>query len=211
MALHLLQLICEAYNIPGGTSGGHLANGACAPLSMILGSWWLIAIPITLIYSVFWIAKDIKRRRVGSVESALSPQDDTPTQECTESKLEGLLGLELDDKQQQFLMRAIESIDRNIDNTEYSVETLSQELSMNRMNIYRNFKSISEMTPAIFIRTIRLNRAAQWLKGGNPSNCSMVEISYMFGFNTPKYFHRHFKELFKETPAQYAARFRVKE
>lgn len=108
----------------------------------------------------------------------------------------------------KFITRAIESIERNLDNTDYSVETMSEDLSMNRMSIYRKFKSIMEQTPAEFIRTVRLKRAARWIESGKGRGYSLVEISQMFGFNTPKYFSKYFKEIYGETPMQYITRFK---
>lgn len=123
----------------------------------------------------------------------------------TDSDIEDLTLAPLDVK---FIKRAIESIDRNLDNTEYSVETMSSDLSMNRMSIYRKFKSITEQTPAEFIRTIRLKRAAKWIESGKGRGYSLIEISEMFGFNTPKYFSKYFKEVYGETPMQYVSRFK---
>ncbi len=123
----------------------------------------------------------------------------------TESDLETLTLAPIDEK---FLRRAIESIERNMDNTEYSVETMCDDLSMNRMSIYRKFKSIMEQTPAEFIRTIRIKRAAKWIESGKGRGYSLTEISEMFGFNTPKYFSKYFKEIYGETPMQYISRFK---
>ena len=57
------------------------------------------------------------------------------------------------------------------------------------------------MNPSVFIRTMRLKRAAQLLSE-DPS-ISIVEVSEAVGFGTQKYFAKHFKEMFGVSPSQY--------
>ena len=51
-----------------------------------------------------------------------------------------------------------------------------------------------------FIRTIRLQRAAQLLER---SGMSVAEVAYAVGFNNPKYFSRYFKEAYGLLPSAY--------
>ena len=102
---------------------------------------------------------------------------------------------------QKLMTKVMECIERNIDNSEYSVEELSSDVGMHRMNLYRKIQSIAGMTPSEFIRTVRLKRAAQILK--NDPNLTVAEVSDMVGFNTSKYFSKYFKEMFGVNPSQY--------
>lgn len=102
---------------------------------------------------------------------------------------------------QKLMTRIMESIEKNMDNSEYSVEELSADVGMHRMNLYRKLQSLAGMTPSEFIRTMRLKRAAQLLR--NDPNLTIVEVSDMVGFNTQKYFTKHFKEMFGVTPSQF--------
>lgn len=102
---------------------------------------------------------------------------------------------------QKLMTKIMESIERNMDNSEYSVEDLSSDVSMHRMNLYRKLQSIAGMTPSEFIRTMRLKRAAQLLK--SDPNLTIGEVSDMVGFNTQKYFTKYFKEMFGVTPSQF--------
>lgn len=128
----------------------------------------------------------------------------------TDDKYDEIELLELAPLDKRFVLKAIESIERNIDNTEYSVDIMSEDLSMNRMSVYRKFKSIMEQTPAEFIRNIRLKRAAQWMEQGDRSGYLLIEMASKFGFNTPKYFSMHFKKMYSEPPLIYASRFKNK-
>lgn len=101
----------------------------------------------------------------------------------------------------KFIQKAIEIVEKNIDNTDFSVEELSHALNMSRVNLYKKLLSLTGKTPIEFIRTIRLKRAAQLLRG---SQLTIAEISYRVGFNNPKYFTRYFKEEFGVLPSVYA-------
>ena len=102
---------------------------------------------------------------------------------------------------EKLMARIMESVEKNMDNADYSVEKLSADVGMHRMNLYRKLQSLSGMTPSEFIRTMRLKRAAQILKGD--PNITVAEVSDMVGFNTPKYFAKYFREMFGVTPSQY--------
>ena len=107
----------------------------------------------------------------------------------------------LDEKLMDGIM---ESIQKNMDNPDYSVEELSSDVNMHRMNLYRKLQSLVGMTPSEFIRTIRLKKAAQILS--ERPDISISELADMVGFNTPKYLTRYFKDMFGCTPSQYAGK-----
>ncbi|HLT88837.1 MAG TPA: helix-turn-helix domain-containing protein, partial [Sphingobacterium sp.] len=101
---------------------------------------------------------------------------------------------------EELVQKALQSVEANMDNPEYSVEDLGKDIGLSRGHLYRKLQSITDQSPADFIRTIRLKRAAQLLRD---SQLNITEIAYMVGFNTLKYFNKHFKSTFGETPSQY--------
>ncbi len=103
---------------------------------------------------------------------------------------------------EEFIKKALELIEKNIGNAEYSNDDLSRDLGMSRSSLYPKFQSITGQTPNHFIRSIRLKRAAQLLQS-TQSNIS--EISWMVGISDVKYFNKYFKEDFGQTPSQYRA------
>ena len=105
---------------------------------------------------------------------------------------------------EKLMARIMDSIERNMDNTDYSVEELSSDVSMHRMNLYRKLQSLVGMTPSEFIRTVRVKRAAQILS--ERPDISLSELADLVGFNTPKYLNKYFKEIFGCTPSQYTGR-----
>lgn len=102
---------------------------------------------------------------------------------------------------EKFLKQALELIEKNMDNPDFSVEEFSRDMYMNRVTLYRKILSLTGKTPIEFIRSIRLKRAAQLLE---KSGMSVSEIAYEVGFNNPKHFSKFFKEEFKVLPSQYA-------
>ncbi|MBC9932722.1 response regulator [Chitinophaga qingshengii] len=101
-----------------------------------------------------------------------------------------------------FLQNALDIIEKQMDNPDFSVEDFSTSMHMNRVTLYRKILALTGKSPLEFIRSIRLKRAAQLLK---KSGMTISEIAYKVGFNNPKQFSKFFKEEFKVLPSQYAA------
>ncbi|MBK5720334.1 helix-turn-helix domain-containing protein [Dysgonomonas sp. Marseille-P4677] len=100
-----------------------------------------------------------------------------------------------------FLARAIEFVEKNINNPDYSVEQLSRDLCMDRTGLYRKLIALLDKSPSLFIRNIRLQRAAQLLLEGE---LSIAEITDMIGFSSPSYFSKCFQEMYNCRPSEYA-------
>lgn len=102
---------------------------------------------------------------------------------------------------EDFLKEVIACIEKNIDNSEYTIDSLSTDVVMSRMSLYRKMKSLTGQTPADFIRTVRLKTAAKLLK---EEKCTVSEACYRTGFASPQNFAKHFKEMFGVLPSQYS-------
>ncbi|MDP4208892.1 MAG: response regulator [Bacteroidota bacterium] len=100
----------------------------------------------------------------------------------------------------QLIRKALDCIERNMANADYSVYQMSLDMNMDRTVLYKKLHSITGLTPSEFIRTLRLKRAAQLLVQGK---YPVAVVSEMVGFNTQKYFSKYFKEAFGVLPSQY--------
>lgn len=98
------------------------------------------------------------------------------------------------------IKKAIRYVEDNISRCELSVEELSRELGMSRVQLYKKLISLTGKSPIEFIRVIRLKRAAQFLR---ESQRNVSEIAYQVGFNNPKYFSKYFKQEFGVLPSVY--------
>ena len=100
----------------------------------------------------------------------------------------------------RFLQKAIDIIEPHIADTDFSADTFSAEMAMHRVHLNRKIKALTGQTTTLFIRSIRLKRAARLLqqKSGNIS-----EIAYDVGFKNPAFFANCFREQFGVSPSKY--------
>ncbi|MEQ9467252.1 MAG: response regulator [Ekhidna sp.] len=99
-----------------------------------------------------------------------------------------------------FLKKAMRTVEENMNNFDFTVEEFQHLIGMSRMHLHRKLKALTNSSASEFIRTIRLQRAAQILrtKGVNVS-----EAAYSAGFNNLSYFAKCFKEHFGMNPSEY--------
>jgi signal transduction histidine kinase/ligand-binding sensor domain-containing protein/DNA-binding response OmpR family regulator len=102
---------------------------------------------------------------------------------------------------EKFLKKALKVAEKNIGNSEFSVEKMGRELGVSRGHLYNKLLALTGKTPVEFIRIMRLKRAAQYL---GKSQMTVAEIAFQVGFNDPKYFSRYFREAFGVVPSEYA-------
>ena len=101
---------------------------------------------------------------------------------------------------EQLLSRAMECIERNMDNYGYDVEEFVSDMAVGRTILYRKIKDITGMSIKEFILDVRLKRAAQLL---GESDLTVAEISDRTGFANPKYFSVCFKRRFDISPTEF--------
>lgn len=101
---------------------------------------------------------------------------------------------------EQILKNAIEIVEKNIDNTDFSTEEFAQAMNMSRSNLHIKLKALTGESALDFIRKIRFKEACRLLKEGRHS---ISEISDMVGFNTPSYFATCFKKYMGCLPTEY--------
>lgn len=101
----------------------------------------------------------------------------------------------------RFLSHAIELVEKNLHIPGYSVEQLSRDLCMERTGLYRKLVALLDQSPSLFIRGIRLRRAAQLISEGR---LSMAEIADCTGFSSSSYLSKCFQEMYGCRPSEYA-------
>lgn len=107
---------------------------------------------------------------------------------------------ELSDEDRDFVTRAIETVERNLDTPGYSVARLSADLCMDRTGLYRKLTSLLDKSPSIFIRDIRLRKAAALISEGK---MSITEIADATGFSSTSYMSKCFQEHYGCKPSEY--------
>ncbi len=99
-----------------------------------------------------------------------------------------------------FIEKATKVIEEKMCDPDFSVKKLSDELSLNRVQMYRKFSAITGLLPKDYIKQIKLSKAAQMLK---ERQLTVAEIGYAVGYSAPSNFNSAFKSYFGKTPKEY--------
>ena len=114
--------------------------------------------------------------------------------------------IEITTSEEVLINNAISIIENNLQNPEFSSETLASELNMSASSLYRKLKIITGDSAAEFIRTIRIKRAAQLLYD---KQRTITEIAYDVGFGDVKHFRTVFQKHFKCSPSEYRGKIKL--
>ncbi len=108
---------------------------------------------------------------------------------------------------EKLLQEIVSYLEKNLTNSQLSVEALSKEVGMSRSSLYSKLLELTGQSPVEYIRSFRLEKAAVLME---KSHMTIAEIAYQVGFTTPNYFARSFKSKFNVLPSEYIARKRAK-
>lgn len=101
---------------------------------------------------------------------------------------------------QRFLNDLKDVINKNLSDSEFSVDELCKGLYMSRATLYRKVQALSGLTPNRFIQSYRLKRAAELLK---QNSRTVQDVAFDVGFGSSSYFSKCFKETFHLLPSEY--------
>jgi signal transduction histidine kinase/ligand-binding sensor domain-containing protein/DNA-binding response OmpR family regulator len=110
--------------------------------------------------------------------------------------------IQISSPDEKFVQDALAIVEKNISNGDFSVEDLSRALLLSRAAVYKRLFVLTGKTPIEFIRSVRLQRAAQLLE---KSRMTIAEVAYETGFNNPKYFSKYFKAEYGKLPSAWQA------
>ncbi|WP_258104236.1 two-component regulator propeller domain-containing protein [Marinoscillum sp. MHG1-6] len=102
----------------------------------------------------------------------------------------------------EFVLEAERITLQMLEESEFSVPLLCKELGMSQSALYRKIKSLTGVSIQVFIRKIRIKRAAQLLLS---EDMTVSEIAFSLEFSDLKYFRKCFKEQFGLSPSEYRA------
>jgi AraC-like DNA-binding protein len=101
---------------------------------------------------------------------------------------------------EKFMQKAIEIVEKNISNFEFSAEDFAEQIGMSRSNLHVKLKALTNQSTTEFIRIVRLKKAIELLSA---YKYNISEVSYMVGFNSISYFNRCFKQQYGTTPTEF--------
>ncbi|MDP3446142.1 MAG: ATP-binding protein, partial [Ignavibacteria bacterium] len=101
---------------------------------------------------------------------------------------------------QDFLNRLNEEINKNISDSDFSIESLTDKLFISRSNLQRKLKAICGYTPGDYLKTYRLKKASQLLF---ENGLRVNEVAYEVGFSSASYFTKCFVRQFGILPKDF--------
>jgi signal transduction histidine kinase/ligand-binding sensor domain-containing protein/DNA-binding response OmpR family regulator len=103
----------------------------------------------------------------------------------------------------KFLKNAMDLVEKNMANTEFSTDLMSSGMNMSRASLHRKLVALTGLPPSSFIRTLRIKRAATLLLKGQKT---VSEVLYEVGIKSRSYFTKSFKEVYGYSPKEYVER-----
>lgn len=108
---------------------------------------------------------------------------------------------DIESEDDKFIAAMIEIIEKNIKDPDFGIQELCEESRYSYQQIYRKIKALTGKTVNDFVRSVRLNHAAAYLR---QSGARVSEIMYDVGFNSHSYFSKCFRETYGMSPREYA-------
>jgi YesN/AraC family two-component response regulator len=104
---------------------------------------------------------------------------------------------------EMLMERVMKAVNKNLDDSDFNVETLCQEVGISRAQLHRKMKELTGLSTSEFIRNIRLEQAARLLK---EKKINVTQVAYTVGFSNLAHFSTIFRKHFGVAPSEYAAK-----
>lgn len=91
-------------------------------------------------------------------------------------------------------------VEQNLSNENFSVDEISKEIGISRVQLYRKVKALLDCSITDYIMNRRLKKAKYLLIN---ERYSISEITYMVGFSSPNYFSTVFKSKYGMSPSEF--------
>ena len=101
-------------------------------------------------------------------------------------------------KEDTFLLKFRDFVEKNMADSDLSVETIGAELGLSRVQLYRKIKALTGQSPVELLRTARLQKGRELLQ---TTDKTVSEVAYEVGFTAPSYFTKCFKDEFGVSPS----------
>ncbi len=107
---------------------------------------------------------------------------------------------ELAARDQAFLAELNRLVESRCTDPDFRVEDLASALAVERRTLQRKLKALTGLTPVVYLRHLRLQRALDGLKN---SEDSVTAIALSCGFASPQHFSRLFRRTYGRSPDQW--------
>lgn len=100
----------------------------------------------------------------------------------------------------KFISELRSKVEEHIEDPHFNIDLLAADMNMSRTSLYNKIKALTDLSPSDYVRSVRLNKAAELLLRGH---LSVTEVSEKTGFSDVKYFREVFKKRFDVSPSKY--------
>ncbi len=178
---------------------GTYSRSSCLKL-VITPPWWYsywakFCYIVVLVVGLVLIIMFLRKRHITEMERQRIEMEDKSKQDIEEAQIRILTNV-IDDT---LLNKFSGLVTEHLDDMNYSVDQLSQDLGMSRSGLYKKLMSITQKSPLELMRFIRLKRGKEILDGGENS---ISQVSYQVGLS-PKQFAKYFKQVYGQLPSEY--------
>ena len=96
--------------------------------------------------------------------------------------------------------RIMRSVNANMKNPDFNVDTLASDVGISRAQLHRKMKEITGISSGKFLRNLRMEQAARLLREGK---VNITQVADSVGYNDQAHFSTAFKSHFGMTPTEY--------
>lgn len=108
--------------------------------------------------------------------------------------------IEMSAELRHFIAEAVNTVSQNYTDENYNPDTLAQDMTISRSQLYRKMKQAIDMSPSDFILEYRMQQAERLLR---QSTHTISEIITACGFRNRAFFYREFSQRYKCLPKEY--------
>jgi len=107
----------------------------------------------------------------------------------------------------QFLDKIHLVIEENIDNSDFNIDTIADNIGLSRSAFFKKLKSLTGLAPVDTIKEIRLTKSIELLKN---TDMTISEVAFAVGFKESGYYGKCFRKKYDQTPTEYISKYRKK-
>jgi len=113
----------------------------------------------------------------------------------------------LQKKDIEFLDKIHHVIEENIDNSDFNIDTIADNIGISRSAFFKKLKSLTGLAPVDTIKEVRLTKSIELLQS---TDMTVSEIAFAVGFKESGYYGKCFRKKYGQTPTEYMSKYRKK-
>ncbi len=113
----------------------------------------------------------------------------------------------LQQKDLEFLQKIHHVIEENIDNSDFNIDSIADNIGISRSAFFKKLKSLTGLAPVDTIKEFRLTKSLEYLQN---TDLTVSEVAYAVGFKESGYYGKCFRKKYGQTPTEYMSKYRKK-